>query len=66
MRLKCCLCGKLTIPAAMVGSLAVGPSCARKAGLLQSKQRKGSSIVFLKRKQAKDDCETMDLFDDLG
>lgn len=64
MRLKCCLCGKLTIPAAMVGSLAVGPSCARKAGLLQSKPRKVSSIVILKRK-VKDDCGTMDLFEDL-
>jgi hypothetical protein len=66
MRLTCALCGRLTIPAVMIGNQAVGPSCAKRAGLLQSKPRKGSSIVILKRKQEKNDCETMDLFEDIG
>jgi len=50
----------------MIGAMAAGPTCAKRAGLLQTKPRKGSGIVILKRKQVKDDCGTMDLFDELG
>lgn len=66
MRLTCCLCERLTIPAAFIGAMAVGPRCAARSNLLQSKSRKGSSIVILKRKHKREECETMDLFDDLG
>jgi len=64
MRLICCLCGRPTTPAAMIGSMAVGPKCARKANLLDPKQRKGS-VVILKRKRKEEGPETRDLFDNL-
>lgn len=65
MKLRCVFCGRQTIPALMIGAQAVGPTCAKRAGLLQTKPRKGSGIVIFKRKQVKDDCGTMDLFKQL-
>jgi len=47
----------------MIGSMAVGPKCARKANLLEPK-RKGS-VVILKRKRKEEGPETRDLFDNL-
>jgi len=63
MRLICSLCGRLTIPAVMIGSNAIGPKCARKANLLEP--RKGSRVVILKRKRKEEGPETRDLFDNL-
>jgi len=50
----------------MIGTMAVGPKCARKANLLELKQRKGSRVVILKRKRKEEGPETRDLFDNLG
>ena len=63
MRLVCILCGRNTEPAAMVGSYAIGPTCAKKAGLLPSKLPKGHKISFPKIKHEKG-SETLDLFGD--
>jgi hypothetical protein len=63
MRLTCCLCGRPTEPAAMIGNMAVGPKCARRAGLFVPK-RKGS-VIILKRKRKEEGPETIDMFDNL-
>jgi len=48
----------------MIGSMAVGPRCAKRAGFLAPKQRKGS-VVILKRKRKEEGPETRDLFENL-
>ena len=65
MRLKCCMCGKPTTPFAFIGAMAVGPKCARKAGIVPTKTRKGSAIRFAAPVKRDRGPVTMDLFDDL-
>lgn len=48
MRPLCALCGRPTKPAVMIGNEAIGPKCARAAGLFSSKIAKGSRVRFLK------------------
>jgi len=62
MRYTCALCGRLTEPAVMIGNQAIGPTCAKKANLLQKKPRKGSRVVIFKRVKEEGPM-TMDLFD---
>ena len=58
----CCLCKRPTHPAAFIGPMAVGPKCARKAGLLGPKKPKG---VRMNATKATKPCrDTMDLFDE--
>ena len=65
MRYTCAFCGRKTEPAVFIGNQAIGPTCAKKAGLLKP-QRKGSSVTVVKRKRNQEQCgETMDLFDEL-
>ena len=67
LKAKCALCGRPTVPYAMIGSMAVGPKCAARAGLLKGKLPKGSSVRFVAQKPAgprSREPETLDLFDD--
>jgi hypothetical protein len=49
----------------MIGNMAVGPKCAKRAGLLEPKKRKGGVVIL--RSKRKDECqETRDLFEDLN
>ena len=63
MKLRCALCGKPTEPFAFVGAMAVGPKCAKRAGLISTKTRKGSSLRLAK--PTRRGAETPDLFDNL-
>ncbi len=67
--MKCALCGRYTSkPAAMIGDQAVGPTCARRAGLLAVKPKAGSAVRILNHKPRKTDDEsgrTLDLFEGL-
>lgn len=65
MRLKCCLCGKPTIPYAYIGALAVGPKCAQRANLTPNKVRKGALIRFTVPKAKDRAPETIDMFEAL-
>ncbi len=47
MRPICALCGRQTKPAVLIGNEAIGPTCARNAGLLSIKPPKGSRVKFL-------------------
>ena len=67
--MKCAICGRTTRkPAAMIGTQAVGPKCAQRAGLLAKKPAAGASIKILRHgpsvKPAKEGV-TMDLFEEL-
>lgn len=64
MKSRCALCGRLTEPAVMIGPMAVGPRCARKANLMPAKMPKGANVRFLKAKRSPraKEPETLDLF----
>lgn len=65
MRPICVMCGRPTSPFVMIGREAVGPKCARKAGLVPSKAPKGSRLRFVREKRAREDIpQTLDLFED--
>jgi len=63
MRLICVLCGRKTEPFAFIGAMAVGPRCARKAGIVPAKIRKGSAIRFASPVKREPGPYTPDLFD---
>lgn len=66
MRTRCAICGKPTQPAVMIGSEAVGPKCAKRAGLSRKKLA-GTKVQFLKALTRQDlDYTTLPLFSDLG
>lgn len=69
MRLHCALCGRpMNQAAVMIGAMPVGPTCARKAGLIELSKRK-SGLVFPvagRKSTPKDDRKTMDLFDEVA
>ncbi len=65
MKLRCALCGKPTEPFAFIGALAVGPKCAKRAGIVPTKARKGSSVRFAKPVKRERGAGTPDLFDNL-
>lgn len=62
----CALCGRPTVPAVMIGPMAVGPKCASRAGLTPNKAKKGSRVVFLRKPKASPAARqgTRDLFDE--
>ena len=62
--MKCALCGRQTMPAVYIGSEAVGPKCAKRAGLLALVSRKGSKVFeAIKPKSKRSGCGTLPLFD---
>lgn len=67
MKLRCAFCGRMTTPAVMIGSEAVGPTCARKHSMLGKKPAKGSAIRIVSYKSAARTSEpqTIDMFEDL-
>lgn len=64
MRLTCIACGKLTIPFAFIGGMAVGPRCAKRMNLSPTKIRKGSAISFAKPVKRDRGPTTIDMFED--
>ena len=55
------------MPFVMIGSEAIGPKCARRAGLTPAKAPKGTKLKFLKLKPVREHVpQTPDLFDDYG
>lgn len=66
MKPVCAICGRRTVPFVMIGSEAVGPKCAQKAGLTPGKAAKGSRLKFTRAARGKKNDPRMgDLFDDL-
>ncbi len=65
MRMKCVLCGKQTEPYAYIGAMAVGPKCARKAGITPGKTKKGAAIRFTKLAKRDRGPVTIDMFEQL-
>lgn len=66
--MRCALCGRsLTTPTVMIGSEAIGPVCARKAGLTKLARKTGSRVLRFGRPTAQEvrDTRTIDLFEDL-
>lgn len=63
--MKCAFCNRPMLQAAvMIGALPIGPTCARKAGLLEL-ARKKSGVLRLGRPSAgprRPDPQTLDLF----
>lgn len=47
MRMKCAMCGKPTQPFVMIGSEAIGPKCAKRAGM-NRKTLAGTRAQFVK------------------
>lgn len=66
MKPICALCGRPTMPAAFIGNEPIGPKCARKANLFNTKATKGSRVKFVMHnpKSAKGP-RTLDLFPEL-
>ena len=65
MTLRCAFCNRPMLAAAVfVGAMPIGPTCARKAGLLEL-ARKKSGVLRMARpctSQRSPDPQTMDLF----
>ena len=67
MKLYCAMCGRVMFSAAVyVGSLPVGPTCARKHNLV-APARRGVGAVTLAPVRKKPSCqgETLDLFEEI-
>lgn len=64
MTYRCALCGhKMRQPAVLIGELAIGPRCSRKAGLIEiGRKRQGAVRLHLKTPVVRGDEKTMDLF----
>jgi hypothetical protein len=57
------MCGRPTAPYVLIGREAIGPKCARRAGLTPARAPKGSRLRFVAYKPVKErGDETMDLF----
>lgn len=66
MKLTCAICGRKTVPFVFVGSEAIGPRCAAKAGFTPAKKTRGGRLRFANAKPAREvGPHTMDLFEEL-
>lgn len=64
MKHVCAICGRRTVPFVMIGSEAVGPKCAQKAGLTPGKAVKGSRLTFTRAARGKkNEPRMVDLFE---
>lgn len=65
--MKCSICGRTTMkPAVLLGAEAIGPTCAKRAGLDKMKPRAGSRLVLPRHPKATPDKgDTLDLFPEL-
>lgn len=62
---RCALCGRVTLnPAVLIGVHPVGPTCAKKAGLMPLAKRKVGLVfpVASRLSAPKRDTQTLDLF----
>ena len=57
------MCGRATEPFAFIGDMAIGPKCAKRAGIIPSKARKGSKVRFTVATKRAKAPQTMDLFE---
>lgn len=65
MRPICAMCGRPTTPFVLIGREAIGPKCAKKAGLTPTRAPKGSRLHFVKYKPVREIVpENLDLFED--
>ena len=65
---SCALCGRRTTkPAVLIGPEAIGPVCARRAGIIQAAKKSGklSRVQLFSRSHAQSgDTKTRDLFEE--
>lgn len=61
--MNCVLCGHPTKPAVMLGNHAVGPKCARRAGLIERAKKRQGYVRLFDRARAPADPRTRDLFE---
>ncbi len=65
MKPICAMCGRPTNPFVMIGREAIGPKCAKRAGLTPAKAPKGSRLRFIRHHAPQPKYpETLDLFPD--
>lgn len=64
--MRCVLCGRPTQPAVMLADKAVGPKCAKKAGLLERARRNQGQVRLFKAPRRPADPQTLDLFEELA
>lgn len=62
--LTCCLCGRsMSSASVFIGAMAVGPKCARRAGLTEkARKRQGVLRMASSHHANKQDGQTIDLF----
>lgn len=67
---SCAICGRSTAkPAVLIGSEAIGPTCARRAGLIQAAKKSGKASrvrLFARSTALREDMRTRDLFETEG
>lgn len=65
MTYRCALCNReMSQPAVTIGQMPVGPTCARKAGLIEiGRKRQGAVRLHHKTPVVRGDEKTMDLFE---
>ena len=69
MTMHCVLCGRpMNHAAVLIGTMGVGPTCARKAGLIELAKRKAGLVFPVVRRhiQKPDHPQTPDLFDEVN
>jgi endogenous inhibitor of DNA gyrase (YacG/DUF329 family) len=67
MKLRCALCGRSMRQAAVyVGAMPVGPTCAKRAGLIELGRKKAGAIRLAPhaRRESRPDELTADLFEE--
>jgi hypothetical protein len=63
--MKCALCGRsMRQPAVTIGALGIGPTCARKAGLIDLARKKTGMLRLVSVKREITKTYMGDLFDD--
>jgi hypothetical protein len=65
MKLICAYCNRKTEPAVIICGQAVGPKCARRAGLMPTKTRARGFTRIAQKAEVVDD-RTMDLFEEIA
>lgn len=64
--MRCCLCGRSMFAAAvMIGNQPVGPTCAKKAGLMELARKQAGSVRLTTQRKTENCQKTLDLFEEL-
>lgn len=68
MTYRCALCNReMNQPAVTIGQMPIGPTCARKAGLIEiGRKRQGAVRLHIKTPVVREDDRTMDMFDEVA